>query len=95
MRLFVLILDNSNGKQEEQETDKRKKDKNYRSQAVIPYVEGISERVDRVLKKYGVATAMRPHTTLRRMLVYPNDKIEPEEQGDQVYETRVRVVAPT
>ena len=43
---------------------KKTNDRNYRSQVVIPYVEGVSERVQRVLKKYGVATSMRPHTTL-------------------------------
>ena len=35
---------------------------------------------------YGVATAMRPHTTLRRLLVHPNDKLELEEQGELVYQ---------
>ena len=58
---------------------KKTNDRNYRSQVVIPYVEGASERVHRVLKKYGVATAMRPHTTLRRLLVHPKDKVELEE----------------
>ena len=53
---------------------------------VIPYVEGVSERVHRVLKKYGVATTMRPHTTLRRLLVHPKDKVELEEQGELVYQ---------
>ncbi len=52
---------------------------------VIPYIEGVSERVDRVLKKHGVASAMRPHTTLRRLLVHPKDKCEPSEQGELVY----------
>ena len=42
--------------------------------------------VHRVLKKYGVATTMRPHTTLRRLLVHPKDKVELEEQGELVYQ---------
>ena len=65
---------------------KKTNDRNYRSQVVIPYVEGVSERVHRVLKKYGVATAMLPHTTLRRLLVHPKDKVELEEQGELVYQ---------
>ena len=65
---------------------KKTNDRNYRSQVVIPYVEGVSERVHRVLKKYGVATTMRPHTTLRRLLVHPNDKVELEEQDELVYQ---------
>ena len=65
---------------------KKTNDRNYRSQVVIPYVEGVSERVHRVLKKYGVATAMRPHIILRRLLVHPKDKVELEEQGELVYQ---------
>ena len=29
---------------------------------------------------------MRPHTTLRRLLVHPKDKVELEEQGELVYQ---------
>ena len=65
---------------------KKTNDRNYRSQVVIPYVEGVSERVHRVLKKYGVATTMHLHTTLRRLLVHPKDKVELEEQGELVYQ---------
>ncbi len=64
---------------------KKKSEKTFKCQVVIPYMEDVSERVDRVLKKYGVASAMRPHTTLRRLLVHPKDKEEPKEQGDLVY----------
>ena len=41
---------------------------------VIPYVEAVSERVDRVLKKYGVATAMSLHTTVRRLFLGPKER---------------------
>ena len=75
------VTDTSNKKK-----NKKPNDRNYRSQVVIPYVEGVSERVHRVLKKYGVATAMRPHTTLRCLLVHPKDKVELEEQGELVYQ---------
>ena len=37
----------------------------------------------RVMKKYG---AMRPHTSLRRLLVHPRDKIELAEQGELVHQ---------
>ena len=84
MRLSVLGLENvTENKKKKQQT--RKKDKNYRNQVVIPYVECVSEWVDRVLKKHGVTTAMRPHTTLTRLLVHPNDKVELEEQGELLY----------
>ena len=38
------------------------------------------------MKKYGVATAMRPHTTPRRLLVHPQDKVESAEQGELLYQ---------
>ena len=47
--LLKKVTDNKKSK-------KTKKDKKYRSQVVIPYVEGVSETVDRVPKKYRVAT---------------------------------------
>ena len=52
---------------------------------VIPYVEVVSGRVQRVMKRYRFATALRPHTTLRRLLVHPKDKVELAEQGELVY----------
>ena len=56
------------------------------SHVVIPYVEGVSERIYRVIGKSGVATAMRPHTTLRFLLVHPKDNVELAEQGELVYQ---------
>ena len=41
---------------------------------VIPYVKGTSERMSRLYKSYNIASAMKPHTTLRRELVHPKDK---------------------
>ena len=75
-------------KSEKQEKKKKKEEqeKQFKGQVVIPYVEGITERVDRVMKKYGVATAMRPNSTLRRFLVHPKDKCEMAEQGELVYQ---------
>ena len=67
-------------------TDSRTKNKDYRNQVVIPFVEGVSERVHRVAKMYRVATAMHPHNTLRRLLVHLKDKIELAEQGELVYQ---------
>ena len=66
---------------------KSKKDKNYRSQVTIPYVGGVSEWVDQVLKKYRVTRAKGPYTTIRRLFAHPNDKVEPQEQGELIYQT--------
>ena len=46
---------------------------------VTPYVSGLTERVQRVFKKYNVDVVMnmmKPHSTLRNLLVHPKDKRE-------------------
>ena len=46
---------------------------------VIPYVQGLSERVARVYKSYGITTALKPHNTPRKDLVHPEGKRGPGE----------------
>ena len=53
---------------------------------VIPYVNGVSEKANRIFRRHGIATAMRPHSTLRKMLVHPKDKRDPNATTDVVYE---------
>ena len=53
---------------------------------VLPYVQGISERVQRTLKKYKINTAMKPHNTLRRLLVHPKDKRDKLKTANCIYE---------
>ncbi|XP_072033426.1 uncharacterized protein [Amphiura filiformis] len=37
---------------------------------VLPYVEGLSERVSRIFEKHGFATSLKPHSTIRKALVH-------------------------
>ena len=37
------------------------------------------------MKKYNVITAMKPHNTIKRSLVRPNDRIEPQKMCEVVY----------
>ncbi|XP_072017236.1 uncharacterized protein [Amphiura filiformis] len=53
---------------------------------VLPYVQGTSEKLHRVFKKHNIATAFKPHSTLRKSLVHPKDKREPTETTGCVYE---------
>jgi len=46
----------------------------------IPYVKGLSKAFTRILKTYRICTAVRPHTTLRNLLVHPKDRISDEEK---------------
>jgi len=53
--------------------------------AVIPYVEGLSETAERILRKYGINTAMKRYRTLRQLLVHPKDQRTVEQTGECVY----------
>ena len=53
---------------------------------VIPYVESVTEKATRVFRRHGISTAVRPHNTLRKMLVHPKDKRDPLSTTDCVYE---------
>ncbi len=79
-------------KEQRQENNNKKRDKKKKEekektkgQVVIPYVQGLSEAVDRVMCKHGVAVAMKPHMTLRRLLVHPKDKNETCKNCDSVF----------
>ncbi|XP_072017028.1 uncharacterized protein [Amphiura filiformis] len=50
--------------------ERKKKDDSNKSKGlvVVPYVEGVSERISRVFKTYNIATAMKPHCTLLQSL---------------------------
>jgi len=52
---------------------------------MIRYVESVSEAVARVYNRYGISTAMRPHMTIRNLLVHPTDKVTTEETAECVY----------
>jgi len=58
---------------------KQKMDSANRRLVVLPYVEGTSERIARVMRKHQVPVAMRPVKTLKSLLVQPKDKQEKEE----------------
>ena len=53
---------------------------------VIPYVQGISEKISRIMKKPNISTAMRPHITLRKSLEHPKDKLGVAKTVNCVYE---------
>ena len=52
----------------------------------IPYVEGLSEPLGRILGSTGVKVAMKPHKTLKQVLVRPKDKVTDEEKSGVVYQ---------
>ena len=61
-------------------------DQKSKGNVVIPYVEGVSERYSRFMKKHDVSMCMRPHTTIRSLLVHPNEKQDPKNTPNCIYE---------
>ena len=54
--------------------DKVDRDRETKGMAVIHYVKELSESLERVFRKHQVATAVRPHQTIKQSLVHPKDK---------------------
>ena len=52
---------------------------------VLPYVQGLSEATSQIMKKYNANTAMKPHNTIKRSLVRPKEKVEPQKMCERVY----------
>ena len=53
--------------------------------AVVPYVKGFSEKVQRIYKRHGIQCALKPSNTLRSMLVRPKDPRPKLDTSDVVY----------
>ena len=73
-------------KQQKKKKTNKQNDNPSRGMVVIPYVEGISEKFQRICWKYRVPTAMRPTNTLKSLLVHPKDKKNNLETSEVVYE---------
>jgi hypothetical protein len=70
--------------------EKKKADKQdtteTKGMVVIPYVEGLSEKLQRIFRKHNISVAMKPHNTLKRLLVHPKDKVDNTKTCGVVYE---------
>ena len=59
--------------------------KERKTMVVVPYVKGLSEKVQRIFKRHGIHCAMKPANTLRSMLVRPKDPRQLLDNSDVVY----------
>ena len=57
----------------------------FKSTAVLPYVQGVSEPVLRCLEQQGIRTVFKSETALRTHLVRPKDTVVPAKQDSVVY----------
>jgi hypothetical protein len=51
----------------------------------LTYIQGLSERLDRTYRKYGVKIYHKPENTLRSLLVKPKDKDTPCQKSNAIY----------
>ena len=63
-----------------------KQENNRNRLVVLPYVEGLSERIAKIYKKHGITACMKPNSTLRQALVHPKDKVDKLRNSGVVYE---------
>ena len=84
---FKRVKDSRDCQKDKKKERKDKRDNTDRPiQVTMPYVQGVSEVLQRVLKRFGVSAALKPHLTLKRLLVHPKDKRVPQDTAGVVYE---------
>ena len=69
--------------------DKEEKD-DPRSRVTIPYIQGVSEAVTRILSDIDVQVYMKPFRTLRRILFHPKDRVPDDDKSNVVYKINCR-----
>ena len=79
-------MDNKKQESGTRNTKKEEGDRDTIMTVIIPYIKGVSEAISWVFYRHGVAMAMKPHLTLKRMLVHPKDKRTPRENAVVVYQ---------
>jgi len=52
---------------------------------VLPYVHGVTERIQRVLGQYNIKSCVKPHQTLRQILSKPKDVVPADKKAGVVY----------
>ena len=65
---------------------KNKNDNPSRGMVVIPYIESVAEKFQKICWKRRIGTAMRPTNTLKSLLVHPKDKRDNLQTSEVVYE---------
>jgi len=56
----------------------------FKSNAVLPYIKGVSEPLRRYLQQQGIRAVFKSETTLRSHLVRPKDTVDPAKQDGVV-----------
>ena len=83
---FKKVKDQMSKPKTKKVTKQKAEQSRSKGMVVLPYVQGVTEKISRTLKQYNIASAMKPHTTLRSLLVHPKDKRDPLHTTDAIYE---------
>jgi len=51
----------------------------------IPYIQGVSEKIRRILQSQDIATNFKPYSTLKQRLVHPKDKLNKNIKSNVIY----------
>ena len=65
---------------------RKRTQRNPKVMVTLPYVKGVTEPIQQMLKHHEIATTVRPHQHTRRILVHPKDKVEDSKKTGCVYQ---------
>ncbi|XP_066289685.1 uncharacterized protein [Branchiostoma lanceolatum] len=82
---FQKVEQQRRRKQTEKTKTSKQQEEKAKGMVIIPYIKGVTEPLERMFRKHNVATAVRPKTTLRSLLVHPKDKVDDLAKTDCVY----------
>ncbi len=85
---FDLVNSQSKTSDHNNKTDNSQNRPKNNTFITLPFVDGLSQKLQRIFKTYGVATTFKPHTTLRKLLVAPKDPIPLEKRSGCVYQIK-------
>ena len=71
-------------------TDRSLPTRSFESFTLIPYIQGVSDKIQRVLNEVGVKDAMKPHLTIRKLLLFLKDPLDNSEKSCLVYQIPCR-----
>ena len=60
------------------------------ARVTLPYVQGVSEAIRRVLKDLDITTSFRPMTSLRKVFSHPKDPLPPSTRSGVIYQIPCR-----
>ena len=80
------VMKNIEEKRQNPKRSKTRDREKNKGHVIIPYVQGTSERLRRVLKQYNIGTTFRPINKISQMIVHPKDQLNKEDKCGVVYE---------